>query len=334
MSFRISLIPICLFFLFLGCAPAQTAAPIDPADIEYFRVDPVTILDKSGESLTYYVDRPKLSGRFPLVLVIDGSGCGGWRSYKLDRWMRPDETAPRPFARVFVDKQGVPIDNLREDGCSETFLKTFSIDKRVEDHLRALQHLKAHADWWDGRLYVAGWSDGGDIAAQLTSYYPNVDRALLGAMGGGTTMAEQFRDQFMCPESRFETADERSECITELTSTFEEMTDNPTWTKTWSGDANSYRVWASRLNTRLTPPLLDTKTPILIVHGAEDFNNVPVDSARTLVAALTEAGHESFTYWEVPGMKHGPASLPKNRITPLMNAMRDWLLTGDSVTMP
>jgi dipeptidyl aminopeptidase/acylaminoacyl peptidase len=112
------------------------------------------------------------------------------------------------------------------------------------------------------------------------------------------------------------------------------MTDNPTWTKTWSGSDNTHRVWASRLHTRLTHLLLDNQTPILIVHGAEDFDNVPVESARTLVSALTDAGQDSFTHWEVPGMKHGPASLPADRIQPLFDAMRDWLLTGDSVTMP
>jgi pimeloyl-ACP methyl ester carboxylesterase len=334
MLFRTVLIVICLSSTFSGCSPPQTATPIAPATIEYLRVDPVTILDKSGEPLTYLTDRPERPGRFPLVIIVDGSTCRGWQTVGLDKWLQPDETAPRPFARIFVEKRGVPSDSTGQDGCSDTFLKNFSIDKRVEDHLRVLQHVRAHADWWDGTLYIAGWSDGGDIAAQLTAYYPGVDRALLGAMGGGTTMAEQFRDKFVCPEDRFDEAEDRTACVTELAGTFQEMTDNPTWTQTWGGPDNSHRVWASRLHTRLTHLLKDVTAPILIVHGAEGFDNVPVESARALVNALTDAGQDTFTYWEVPGMKHGPASLPEDRIQPLMTAMRDWLLLGETVAMP
>lgn len=332
-SISISII-LCFGLLIAGCGRPQSDEPAQPTALEYFRIEPNSIMDKTGETLRYYVDRPKQTGRFPLLIMIDGSGCRGWQAIGLEKWLQPDGTAPRPYVRLFVDKRGVPIDSLGTEGCSDTFLKSFTIDKRVEDHFRVLQHIRAHADWWDGTLLIAGWSDGGDIATQLTAYYPNVERAMLGAMGGGTTMSEQFQDQFFCRPDAFETLRARDDCVTDLLSEFEAMKDNPTWTETWSGLDNTHRVWASRLDTRLTHLLKDVTAPVLIVHGANDQNNVPVNSAQTLVAELAEAGRDNVTYWEVPDMKHTPRSLPDDRRVALMTAMRDWLLVGDSVTMP
>lgn len=328
------LIALCFGGLIAGCNQPRVQELVQPSTVTYLRVEPNSILDKTGETLRYYVDRPDQTGLFPLLIMVDGSGCRGWQAVGLEKWLQPDHTAPRPYVRLFVDKRGVSRDSLGKEGCSDTFLKSFSIDKRVEDHLRVLQHVRAQADWWDGTLLIAGWSDGGDIAAQLTAYYPNVDRAMLGAMGGGTTMSEQFQDKFFCPIDAFETTKARDHCVADLLSEFNAMKDNPTWTKTWSGTDNTHRVWASRLDTRLTHLLKDVTAPILIIHGANDQNNVPVDSAQTLVADLANAGRDNITYWEIPGMKHTPGSLPDDRRVALMTAMRDWLLMGDSVAMP
>lgn len=318
-------------FAALALAACQTAAPSDGS---YIRLEETTITDKRDELLTYIVDRPGTDGKYPLVVMVDGSGCRGWEASKLHTWFRPDETSPLPYARLFVLKRGVPRDSTGREGCSETFLKSYTMDNQVEDHLRVLQHVRAHADWWDGTLYVAGWSDGGDIATQLTAYYPNVTRAVLGAMGGGTTMYEQMRDIYICPPERFVDGGDRDSCIASIDAEFEEMRDNPTWKKTWSGDANTYRVWATRLDTRLTHLLKDMQTPVLIVHGEAD-KNVPVDSARMLVAASQEAGSSaSVTYWEVPSMGHTPHRLAPEEKEALMHAMRDWLLLGEETPRP
>jgi len=118
-------------------------------------------------------------------------------------------------------------------------------------------------------------------------------------MGGGTTMAEQFRDDFMCAETYFKNADDRDACITDLTKNFDQMTKNPTWNRSWSGQENSYRVWASRLYARQTNILKDTQQPILIVHGGLDQDSVPVSSARRLMTDLKENGNTNVFYWEI-----------------------------------
>ena len=240
---------------------------------------------------------------------------------------KPGPQSPKPFARVMVEKPGVDPEADYPSVCTEEFLKYYSMQQRVEDHLRVLQHLNASAEWWNGELLVWGWSDGGDIAAQLTAYYPNIDRAVIGAAGGGLTMAEHFKDFWVCSEER--AGDKREACIAQMDERFQEIFDNPTWTKTWSGDDNSYKVWASRLHSRLSNILRDNRTPILLVQGAEDFDSTPAESSRQLVRDLEAAGNEAFTYWEVPKMKHGVGSLPKAQRRVLETAMLNWLLGVD-----
>ena len=227
---------------------------------------------------------------------------------------RPSADSPKPYARIAVEKPGVDHEASYPSECSEEFLKYYTIEQRVTDHLRVLQHLTAEASWWNGELLIWGWSDGGDIAAQLTAYYPNVTRAILGAMGGGFTMEEHFKDFWVCPKERL--GDKRAACIAQLDAQFQEMFDNPTWTKTWSGPDNAWKVWPGRLRSRLVNVLQDNTSPILIVHGEKDFDSTPVASARKLVKELQDAGNTSFTYWEIPNMEHGWSKLPKNKETP------------------
>ena len=70
------------------------------------------------------------------------------------------------------------------------------------------------------------------------------------------------------------------------------------------------------------------------MHGAEDHDSVPVESAHKLIEQLTAAGNTHFTYWEIPGMKHGPDSLPAASREVLQRAMLDWLLEGSRDAHP
>ena len=276
--------------------------------------------------LVYYLDRPGDGTPVPLLIVVDGSGCVGQLRPGSRYHYRPGPDRPLPYARLMVEKPGVEADAGRGAACSEDFLRHYTIDQRVIDHLRVLQHLRAGADWWNGELLVWGWSDGGDVATQLIAYYPDVTRAVLGAMGGGLTMAEHFEDFWICEPGQFESAAGRDACLADLRAQFTEMEDNPTWTQTWSGEANSWRVWPTRLRSRLTHLLQDNTTPVLIVHGAEDHDKTPVESARILVSELESAGNDAFEYWEIPAMRHGWRSLPVDQQTALETGMLDWLL--------
>ena len=274
--------------------------------------------------ITFYVDRPATDGKLPMLLVVDGSGCAGqlretdWGTYA------PGADDPVPYARVMVEKPGVAAETPHGAECSAAFHRYYTIQNRVLDHLRVLQHLNANADWWNGEVYVWSWSDGGDVAAQILAYRPDIDRAVLGAMGGGLTMAEHFERFWACPEDM---AGDREICLADLRSDFAAIEANPNGTDMWNGE--SYATWASRLRTRLSAPLIDNRVPILIVHGDRDFESTPVASARKLVADLEAAGNPAFTYWEVRGMEHSWRNLPEARQKALVDAMLVWLLTGE-----
>jgi dienelactone hydrolase len=318
-----AIVMVAVVFLALTACANGSGAGAPP----FAETESVTIRTVYDQPLTYYVDRPS-SGRVPVLLVIDGSSCVGQLRPKSREFWRPPVPDIPVFARVMVEKAGVDPEADHGSACSDEFLKRYSIDARVSDHLRVLQHLRRHADWWNGELYVFGWSDGGDIGGRLLSAYPGVERAVLGGMGGGTTMREHFRDLWVCPEG----TEDRPACVEGLEKQFETMIDNPTWKRTWSGQDNSWRVWATRLDARLSILLADDRTPKLIVHGSEDFENTPVTSARRLVADLDEAGSTAHTYWEVPGMAHGWDDLPGDKADALERAMLDWLLNGEART--
>ncbi len=104
------------------------------------------------------------------------------------------------------------------------------------------------------------------------------------------------------------------------------MRNNPTPMKSWSGDANTWKGWASRLDGVEANILRDLTVPVLVFHGTED-SSTPVASARLLADRLSAPGGPPFEYREIEGMGHGLGS----RLTPdaaesLHREFLQWLL--------
>ena len=304
----------------------QTLKASVPTAIDYLYDEKSAVLAADGREIELYIDRPKAI-KAPILLVIDGSGCTGQMRPGFQTLFQPTGFDGPKYARVRIEKPGVESGSVGSENCTETFYRHYSIHDRLLDHLRVLQHLRYSAKWWNGELYIWGWSDGGDIAAQLASYYPNVTRAVLGGMGGGYTMAEHFTEIWVCAGEQ--SKEDKGNCVRSLQDQFEQMIDNPTWTKTWSGSDNSWKAWASRLNTRLSNLLSNNSTSVLIVQGSMDFDGAPVDSARKLITDLRDAGNTNFIYWEVAGMGHTWSSLSAEDGALIESAMLKWLLSGE-----
>lgn len=319
----------------LALAPSTSAAEA-PSDgvvkreaLDGITRDTIVIEDIENRPITFFVEH--VSGqeeRRPIVVVIDGSGCRGALRPGFSGLLRPSAELPFSYSKLTINKPGVDPALNEDVECGTEFRERFSIDSAVLDHLRVLQHLKAHADWWDGRLMIFGWSDGGDIGARLMSYYPNVERAVLGAQGGGYTMAEHMEDFWDCAAD-LNTPEEREECLVTMRGWFEELREKPLASL---GKQDSNMLWRSRIFADLVPILADTTAPLLVVHGAEDRDNTPVESARRLVARLNEAARPALTYCEVPGMAHGHGSVTPEQQVAMERAYLEFLFDAPGVT--
>lgn len=300
---------------------SAVAAILLLAQLSISWAETIVIPREDGSDLSLLLERPSGESGFPIILFIDGSGCGGASRDEFRAFTRLPEWLDGSVATLVVEKPGV---EATADGsqCSETFAKYYSVDRRVFDHLRAFQYLRRHAPRWNGEVYLLGWSEGALIGVSVSAYTPEVKRAVFGGLGGGISMARQFEDYMICSPDRTES---REDCIGNLRAQFDEIRSNPTPDETWLGADNSYRVWATRLDVVEFNLIRDFGIPILIVHGSEDRDSIPVEAARELVRLLETEGEVDFEYWEVPEMGHALYPLDEERSELLRLAMLNWL---------
>lgn len=296
---------------------AQPAWSQGPLPVNETKVIP----DIENRPITFHIERFDLATKVSILLVIDGSGCRGALRSGFASLFRPQYGKLAGYAKLTLTKPGIDPHATDAKNCSDEYRERYSIDSAVTDHLRVLQHLKARADWWDGKLYVYGWSDGGDIGARLISYYPNVERALLGAQGGGYTMAQHVEDFWDCAVDR-NSAEQRQTCLAEMRGWFQQLREKPVSSL---GKGESNKLWRSRIFADLAPILTDSTTPLLVMHGAKDRDNTPVESARLLITRLREAGRENLTYCEIPFMAHHGGDFTKDQYILFSRAKLHWL---------
>lgn len=281
-----------------------------------------------GSPVELLVNRPASTKRMPVLLAIDGSLCIPSKTSDYMARLSPDVTGLGPYVLLVVEKPEPTVPAKDSDGsysigpdfrCSETFKKYYTLERRVLDHLRALQLLRKHADWWDGRLFVWGFSDGAHVATRVGAFSSETQGMVLGGLGGGTSMAHEL-EGLMCSKDK---APEK--CRDAVKAQVDEIRANPTSAKTWMGDANTYAAWASRLDAVEANFLKDVQFPVLVFHGSKD-NSVPVASARVLATQF--AGPDGLiTYREIEGMGHGIGSnLAPERGAQLQQEFLAWLL--------
>jgi pimeloyl-ACP methyl ester carboxylesterase len=323
----VALLMVSLFFV----AAAQATVKVESSSFSIARID--------GSKLSVSVDRQPGTKKVPILLAIGGSLCIPTKASDQIERLSPTPSAETPYALVIVETPEPTIPPRSEDGsieigpdfrCSDEFKKRYSIDARVTDHLRALQFLRRRAPWWNGQLLVWGFSDGGRIGARVAAFSPETTRVVLGGFGGGVPMAREFEDFHMCNPA---STDDRPECLAKVRAQFADMRANPTSARTWNGDSNTYKAWASRIDAVEANVLHDLSAPLLLVHGTED-HSVPVGSARALAELLSGADGPQFDYLEVPGMSHGlGAGLPEQQSDDLQAQVLQWLLSGTAVRL-
>ncbi len=308
-----------VLLLALVSSPAEAGSAAFSESLKVPRVD--------GTLVDVHLQRPSTAGKVPLLVYIDGSLCIPSTYNESVAWLLEKSDGARPFALAVIEKPGPTIPALNAEGnieigpdfqCSAEFRQRYSIDQRVIDHLRALQHLNRHASWWNGELLVWGFSDGARIGAQLAAYYPQTKAVALVGVGGGMRMADSM-EAMVCSGPK-----DTAACREALRKEMDEIRAAPVPTRDWMGESNTYATWASRLDAVEANVLRDLKAPLLVVHGERD-GSVPVASARKL-AELMQGSGVVFRYREIPGMRHslwGTASTQESEA--LHQEVLEWL---------
>ncbi|WP_282246715.1 prolyl oligopeptidase family serine peptidase [Stenotrophomonas sp. PS02300] len=286
-----------VLLLALASSPAEAGSAVFSESLKVPRVD--------GTLVDVHLQRPSTKRKVPLLVYIDGSLCIPSTYNESVAWLLQKSDGAHPFALAVIEKPGPTLPALNAEGdieigpdfqCSAEFRQHYSIDQRVIDHLRVLQHLNRHASWWNGELLVWGFSDGGRIGAQLAAYYPQTKAVALVGVGGGMRMADSM-EAMVCAAPA-----DAAACRESLRKEMDEIRAAPVPTRDWMGESNTYATWASRLDAVEANVLRDLKAPLLVVHGERD-GSVPVASARKL-AELMQGSGVVFRYREVPGMRH------------------------------
>jgi len=312
-----------VLLLALAYSPAEAGSAAFSESLKVPRVD--------GTLVDVHLQRPSTQRKVPLLVYIDGSLCIPSTYNESVTWLLEKSDGAHPFALAVIEKPGPTLPALNAEGdieigpdfqCSAEFRQHYSIDQRVIDHLRVLQHLNRHASWWNGELLVWGFSDGGRIGAQLAAYYPQTKAVAVVGVGGGMRMADSM-EAMVCVAPA-----DTAACRESLRKEMDEIRAAPVPTRDWMGESNTYAAWASRLDAVEANVLRDLKAPLLVVHGERD-GSVPVASARKL-AELMQGSGVVFRYREVPGMRHslwGTASPQESEA--LHQEVLDWLTAQD-----
>lgn len=273
--------------------------------------------DRAGRKLTIYVsERPKTTQSVPLVLYIQGPGCGSLFAKRGSQVVVTSGhgtfvEALTGRARVLiVEKVGVePF--VQQDECEK--LTTFNEQHTLERWADALSDALAATRGLPGiaqdRLLVAGHSEGGVVAARLARSVPAVTHVALLAGEGPSQLfsliqlartGALFREISSDPEKR----------VNYVLDEWKRIQAEPDRAdKFFLGFA--YRRWSSFLRTSPLEELGATSARIYVAQGLDDRAVAPV-SADVLFAQLVARG-KAVTYERTPGADHSfnVATTPK-----------------------
>ena len=288
-----------LAWVVLLCLLSGPVAAAEQAKPAVSRDDDFTLTRLNGTTLDAYLKRPAHDGKFPLIVLMQGSGCDSL----VDPFLQLTESYGDRYARLVVEKVGV---KRGDDGqhCTQDYLAYNTVDLRVFDYLQVLSHLRATASWWDGKLYIIGASEGGLTAGILAAFASETRRVAILSYGGGVTMAEARPDAIygeVLQEGR--TPAQAAASKAEAIKVYPDIRANPVSGRSFDGDTNTYKWWASILDLRLANVLHDITAPIYLVQGGKD-EEMPVDSSRKAAKLLREQGRKDFEYCEYPGLSH------------------------------
>jgi len=269
-----------------------------------------SVLRTDGSSLVYHVDRPAGARRAGALLVLQGSGC---EPVQMDKRVRGYGRMLAPErVLVTIEKYGVGAAQTGDqiEGCSAAYWRGNTLTRRVLDALAVVAALRRES-WWSGDVAIFGGSEGGAVAAMLAPLVPETRAVIVYSSGIGVPVGDLVR--MAVPPPVRQQADE----------VFEEVRRDPDPARRWGGA--SYAWWADAVDQVAARSLLQTRAPILLIHGSRD-QYADVSTARATRDLLAGPAGSRFTYREYAGYDHFMTDAAGVDHRPrVLSAARDWL---------
>jgi pimeloyl-ACP methyl ester carboxylesterase len=284
--------------------PRKDNAPVSGQPYERYFTQ-----DRFGREITFYLSQPRShQSALPLIVYIQGSGCGSLFDRKNDRIIPTlghatfVDVAQGRARILIVEKPGVKFLEQPE-GCDKPsqFSREHTLERwaeAIEAALRAARRLpQVNAD----KVLVIGHSEGGLVACRVARDLPEIVTHVASLAGGGPsqlfdllTLARQgnfFRNISEEPEAR----------VQYLLSQWREIQADPlSAEKFFFGFA--YRRWATFLASSPIEELTQVKARIYLAQGLDDDAVNPVTS--DLLYAQLKAHGKQVVYDRVEGADH------------------------------
>lgn len=248
-----------------------------------------TIQDDSGRSITYHISRPK-AARAPLLLMIQGSGCGPVLAQSGEK-VTSTIFNLQPFAlegkfAVLAVEKPFARETVTFDGSAKDCPIKFNADFTAETWLKALQASLGDArklPWVDAkRTLLFGHSEGAVMASMLAAADSQVTD-VISIGGSGTTQLFDF-------VALAYTCFDAPACLADIDRTRRDIAADPGSSTSFAW-GHPYKRWASFLQVDAGDNLLRSKARVYLAFGTND-RAVPAVSQEIAVARLQSAGRD------------------------------------------
>lgn len=270
-----------------------------------------------------YYNKPT-SDKMPVMIFCQGSGYDS----NTEGFLGVIGQFKNKVVGLAIEKQGVNFGDSG-DKLTEEYIENNTIEKRLYDYLRVLQHLRTNAEWWNGKIYIIGGSEGGLLAGMLACFYPNVKGLTIFSFGGGLNFGEAWPiSSGLQSKEKGASKTEIDERIIVVKDSLQMISKEPTFLKSYSGADNTYAWWNSIIDLRLENCLLDLEIPIYMVQGSNDIMAPPI-SAQTLNKNFIKNGKTNLFYKEYKGYDHAFFDKDGNsHLVEVITESVDWILNN------
>jgi len=270
----------------------------------------------------YYLIRDKSD---TLLIYLEGSGDQSVMGVKEGGiWIRGGN--PYSFAKKrFPDYDFLTMDNVNVTMGGDHFMdpavtNEYTFDNRVKSAVTVIDTFLNNSKKNYKDVIIFGISQGGQILPRVyLSLQRKNDITKLIALGSGGL--SQYEDFMILKDSDLPMEPGFKEGYAAIEEAYPDIQKHPdSVERQYFG--YSYKMWHGFLNYKPLDDYMNIDIPILLLHGAKDFNS-SVESARAVETEFKAAGKINLKYIEYPDMGHGPES--KEQSEQLFGDINNWL---------